>query len=182
MIAGAADRIDRGRGGQRREQQRPGRDARRRGVERGERDIAFQEAQALRVEQRAGIVLDLADVEHVQRGVRTEGVGRPVLEARTRVDIEREGRRNGSVDAAVIGLATVVDAVRREQHGARVDQRAGADEAVVAEEHADAVHATRIVDDLGRRLVVVRNDGERRGRSQRNSHGRRRASAQNRLV
>ena len=161
VIAGAAHRIAGGRGGQRAEQQRPSGDARSRSIERGERDVSLDEAQPARVLKRALVIENAPDVEHRQIGVAGVVVGEPVLETGQRVDVEREGGRN--VVGVVGFFRQVVHAVRGEQHGARVDQRAGAHETVGAEEHAHAAIFVIGVDDFGARLVLVGDNGGGRG-------------------
>ena len=121
--------------GERREQDRPGRQVRGRRVEAGHRNVAFEEAEAVGARNRTRMDEHAVDVENRQVRIAVETVREPVLEAGKGIGVERPCRTDEAV--VIVAFRTVVHAVRGEQHGARVDQRARADEAVAAEEHAD---------------------------------------------
>ncbi len=144
-----------------REQQRPGRDAGRRRIQGSERDVSLNEAETDSVLQRTLIVENAADVEYRQIRVAGEVVGEPVLEASQRIDVKRECGRD--VIGVIIGFRAIIHAVRREQHSARVDQRAGADEPIRAEELTNAPELIVIVDNCFGISGFIRDNSHRRG-------------------
>ena len=135
VIAGTIFTRDFFRTGQRREEQRPSGQVGGRRVEAGQRNVALEEAEAVGASYRARMIEDAVHVVHEGIGVAHEPAVDPVDETGKRVGCERPGRAHESV--IVIFFRAVVHAVRCEQHCTRVDQRARADEAVVAVEHAD---------------------------------------------
>ena len=156
MIAGAARLADRGRGGQGREEDGPGRHVGGRCVQRRHRDVAIEETECRRVE-RVRIIGDVVDIIDAERRVGAVIVRNPVDHAGAGIRFEGEGHRGAAIDGAIVGRCVIIDAMGSEDDGARVDERSGANEPIVAIHDADTVHAT--VENVRGSLVVGRHDG-----------------------
>ncbi|MGT2515730.1 hypothetical protein ACVOMT_17170 [Sphingomonas panni] len=154
VIAGAGRIVDRRRCRQRGEQQRPGRNADRRRIQRRDGDVGLQEAAIFGLQQ-IGQVGHLIDVEHGigRRGAERGHAGRriaeqPVAHALEIIRLEPERHLLVAGFGAIGAGRAGVHAVRGQDHHARIDQRAGAKAqaaAALIDEHlADAGDVVRI--------------------------------------